>query len=858
MPVAIYGDGTLYGTADVYGRVAAGLVDAQAAHVRETALRISVIDERVNRWEFLTRGTVTHGRDDFKAINNDPSSIAYAFYRMQVDAVALPNGSIVRVRIGDGSLSDFQVYHQTITDPTDVTQWNTWSVLYSGTHYALAVANNGNTVHVYTSKSDGLYRDNSLMWAHTGIIFIEAVIGTFDALFVTTTGNDPFDPATLRRMQVYYTDDVTSTDPVYDQVNYRWYDSSMAAILLDDGTVLRYQSFPRYNPRSNNNGDSITVSKMLGIDDFGMPSAPRIIRGLAGEVGHNLLRSLVVTEKMTDGYYYLFYSEGHRDNDYEITESVGQSTNWQRSKDGIHWSEPTVSGTDLGRCLVEIGDWIYFPSYDGVYRRPSAPVVYEISNFVPTATFEIPRDNQEGSGSLTVANPAGVNDILLDLSDRRLKLEVGLRVATGEYEYTEFDDWWIKRAIQNVDGNANRISIEFGDIWTRLNSALRDTFNFVGQLKWNDWSAGNRNEAFNYFFVSDTAPSQDAVAHSLTTRGICLFTGWKGQNGTAQAHFSAVTGNPAFIFRYVDPKNYQRIEKQGTSLLFIDRVNGVETTVDSAACASDTSPVMKIELIWETYKAWVNGVLVLDGVYPDQPNVKPGYVGFKGTRYTITSFSFIDWEAVLNAEELVKTALAMGDYHDVVTGTSTSEELAIIWGPQTDNPTPADGLRNALEAVKWELVWSDSAIRVGQFKDTVITRILQDEIVKTDYVDEANRRINMASVDGNENTWIETDVVDTQLRDRQISAYFDLPELTDQDSVTNRAQEEVRRGQLGRTPGGQVPLIFDLQRMDPITWIDNSGKSTNVRVEGISVEIDQGLKPSQRETLDTSLLDAEV
>jgi hypothetical protein len=429
---------------------------------------------------------------------------------------------------------------------------------------------------------------------------------------------------------------------------------------------------------------------------------------------------------------------------------------------------------------------------------------------------------------------------------------VGLLTPDGTYEYTQFNDWWLKRTIQEVEGNSNRIKVPFGDIWTRLSSSLPDTFNFIGQLKWWDWKDTKRNKAFNYYFASDTAPVESGT--TLSTKGVVLYTGWKGQNGTVRVHFSGVTGNPSLIFRYVDTKNYQRIEKQGSTLKFIDKVNNVDTEIDSGACSSDTSPTLKIIFRFDNYWAYVNDVLILSGTYSDQPNVKLGYSGFSATAYTISDFYVEDWELPLNAEELIKTALAMGDYHDVITGSSSSEELNIVWGPQTDVPTPGDGLRQALEAVKWDLVWTDGRIRVGDYTNETPGRTIQDRIIRTDYVDEASRRINQANIDGNEDTWIETDIPDTQQRDRQISAYFDLPELTDQDSVTARAQAEIRKGRMGRTPGGVVPLYFDLWRMDVVTWIDNAGNSTNVRIEGISAEIEQGLRPSQRETIDTSAI----
>jgi hypothetical protein len=852
MPANIYGTGVLYGTGALYGRIGALLSGAQDLTVRETALKVSIIDERVNRWEFFT-GDGDPVNRDFLPQGNNATLQTYWSYRSQHAVVKLANGNIYRVRVGDGSLSDFNIYDQTITDPTVASQWHSWSLLYSGTHFAVAVAANGSTPHVYSTKSDGLYRDNVLKWSRSGLILIRPVENTFDALFIGEVREDAVDGAGIyRTIDFWYTNDIMATTPARDPVNYRWYSNGIEAQLLTDGTVIRYQVMPRYDPRSRNNGDSITVCKMPSISTND-PSAPRLVRGLAGEVGHNLIRSPLVSGPLSDGYYYLLYSEGHRDNDYELTENPGQSTQWQRSKDGIHWSEPVTSGTPLSK-LVEHSGYVWIVSYENIWRRPATSVLYDISNYVPRLSFEIPRDNQEAGGECTVANPDGINAAILNLSDRRMKVEIGLRTSTGTYEYAEFNDWWIKRATKVIDGAANRITVSFGDIWTRLNSSLRDTFNFVGQLKWNDWGTSRRNKKFNYFFVSDTAPVENG-SH-LATKGIVLYTGWKGQNATAKVHFSSVVGNPCIVFRYIDAKNYQRIEKNGSTLYLYDKVNNVDTQIASAACSSDTSPTLMVVFKWFTYEAYVDDVLVFSGSYLDQPNVKPGYVGFKATSYSINTFSLTDWEPIITEEELIRTALAMGDYHDVITGESSAEELAIIWGPQTDVPTPGDGLRSALEAMKWDLVWNDGRVRVGSFKSTDIIKIIEDRVVKTDYVDEASRRINMAAVDGNEDPWLETDVADTQARDRQISAYFDLPELTTSDAVRERALEEIRKGKMGRTPGGQVPLFFDLWRMDVITWVDNAGESFNTRVEGISAEIEQGMEPSQRETLDLSLLDA--
>lgn len=855
MPAVVYGTGALYG-AGAYGRISAALAAAQEQTVRETALKISLIDERSNRWEKFTGTALGDLKTIFGGSGGDATTQTYWSYRSHCAAAQKANGDIVRVRIGDGTAGNYNVYTQTITDTTIASQWTTWNLLYAGTHYGIGVviALDGSTVIVYTSKSDGLYKNNALVWSHNNIIIVNTIDGLPNAVFVHTVKQDAYDG--FRTMDVYFTHDITSQVPLYDWTNYRWYDMTIDGIYdAVNDQVIRFQTMPRYDPRAHNNGDSICVAKTYGVSNYYLPDPFRIIRGLAGEVGHNTLRNLMVSRKLGDGYYYIFYHESHKDSEFEDTSNIEATTHWQRSKDGIHWSEPVASGTPVGIGIFQADGYYWLPAFDEVWRRPDTSVVYDVSNYTPRGSFDIPRDNQEASGELTLANPAGVNNALRNLSDRRLKIEVGLKVATGAYEYVEFNDWWIKRIIGDLQGDANRLTVQFGDIWNRLSGTLRDTFNFVGQLKWRDWASGNRNKAFNYYFLSDTNPVD--TGDKLVTAGICLYTGWKGQNGTVEAHFSSVTGLPSVIFRYVDARNYHRMELNGTDLFYYEKVNNVDTLIQQATVTADSTPTIKVEFQFENYQAWVNGTIALAGAfYPSQANVKGGYVGFKATRYTITNFSLDDWEAPITGEELIRTALAMGDYHDVITGDTSSEELAIIWGPQTDAPTPADGLRMALEATKWDLVWHDGRIQVGSFSDPTITRVIDNRIIKTDYVDEANRHINLAAVDGNEDPWIETDVPDTQQRDRQISAYYDLPELTSADAVRDRALEEIRKGKLGRTPGGDVILYFDLWRMDVVTWIDNSGESNSVRAEGISVDLEQGMTPSQRETLDTSLLNA--
>jgi hypothetical protein len=254
-----------------------------------------------------------------------------------------------------------------------------------------------------------------------------------------------------------------------------------------------------------------------------------------------------------------------------------------------------------------------------------------------------------------------------------------------------------------------------------------------------------------------------------------------------------------------------------------------------------------------------NDVLLIGEVTVPDPVINLGYIGWNagtsdGPGLTIYNFAHHNWDQHIGSQFMIKQMLAMGDYHDVVVGGPNGKQAFLVWGPQTDIRSPADALRQLLDAEKLDLVWRDGVITVGQFTATAPIRTLQNELISTEYMEEAARRLNLVIVDGNEHSWFEADGADSRIRDRQIVGYFDIPELATQSDVRNRATEELRRSAAGQSPGALLPLQFDLWRMDPITIIDSLGDSKNVRIEGIRVTINQSTEPSQREELDTSLI----
>lgn len=868
MAVVHYNDGTEYGQVDAfYGRVSSSILAAQITQFRETGLKVKLIDERTNRWEFLAgvdqNPTPYAANPEFTT----PWLQTYWSYRGQADVCILDNGNIFRVRV---DVDDLNIYSQTITDPTVASQWTTWGLLYSGPHYGVGLAADGNTPIVYGIKADGLYRNNSLVWATAGLVQVHCHRNAdgkqdVDHLWIQKTLIGAFAPnrATQRKFDVYHTPDVQSTTPLQVPWNFLWMRHRVASIERADGKIIRVSSYPIYAPEALSSGDTL-LTELVNLANIRTElKGPQLVRGLPGQWGHNTVSGSEIF-KLSDGYYYLLYVEVHRDGDWEFVSNLETPLVWQRSKDGLFWSEPVHCGFNAWGFagLVEKNGYVYVAGNGSVHRRPTTSVEYDLTNYVPTVEWESPRANQSGSGSLVSANPGGIHNSLIDNdnSDRRIVIEPGIK-SGANYEFVKLDDFWVKKIRRIIDGKINRLQIEFGNIWSRLENPLRDVVNFVGRTEYQDWLEGKPNEAFAYFF--DGGEGSDGSSFTMdVTGGLVLWTGWKGLNPEFSVSLSAPSSSSipiALFFRYIDDNNHIKVQfRDGFSnnIVVSEVENGTARILTTLSASGITR--FGIRARWKTYDIYANGTLV-GSVTDDSPVLKtPGYVGWSCNRsYIVSNFDFKDLEHNYTTEDIVRFALAGGDYHDVVVGSQGSKQYALMWGPQTDLPTLADGLRNTLEADKLELIWRDGIIEVGQFKDETVYKDIENRIIRTEQIQLGNRRINLANIDGNENTWFEIDIVDALLRDRMINAYLDLPELLTQDDVRNRAIEEIRRGKMAEAPGGQLPLFFDLWRMDTVRWVDNAGNSQIVRIEGMKVSIDQGSQPSQRQELDTSLIDNE-
>jgi len=883
MPGTVYSGFTLYGSPTaLYGRASAQLLNAQARKVRETGLYAQVIDEGLNAWEYVTgvhsQPAAGLGRGFYKPANGTYHQWEPDFwsYRGAGWFCALTNGTIIRLRQGDPSnISDRQLWIQTITDPTNLSQWTSWSVLYSGTHYGTPVVQESltpNVYNVYHCKIDGLYRNNVKMIDNDELnwygdtpphaMYWRPVVNAANMGWVQTIRRDEYDHH--RVIDSFFIEDLQSYSS-YDAepdngLNYAWHRQTLTAY-LSGSTVHGIFAAPLYTDPRDSNGGTVLASftKDLLLPDHSSTSTLRSFRGIGGGAGNNYLSGVKLTLG-GDGYYYLFAYENH--GPYKKADEPDTSLGygfpvWQRSKDFVNWTEPVI-GPPIhsawgGTGMIEVDDYAYFADGEVVYRRPLEIQYYDISNYIPSLNFELPRDNQPASGVIQVANPAGVNDFLQDLSDREIEIYPAIRLETGAWEYTQFDRFFITQCNRSINGNSNRLEMAISNIWGRLDNTMRDVINFVGRTTWDDWSTGKRNEPFNYFFATDTHPTVDDE-NRLYTRGIVLYTGWKGHNPDITVTFQADTGYGRVITRYQDKDNYFYVEVNAGTLNVYERKAAVNTLMISTGIGTPSVYKIRVRWRWTYLQIWVNDSLVINNFTVDSKVRKQGYAGFAATRgkYKILNFHLEDWETDLNMEDLIRQALAMGDFHDVTVGGGDAKAYALSWGPQTDNDTPAKALQTILETQKLQLAWINNRVQVGRFNDVDPVRTIVDTIIESEEVDEAKRRINLVAIDGNDKFWLEVDTTDAGRRGRMINAYFDLPELLYQDDVTQRAREELKRAAQGSSPGGTTPLYFDLWRMDAVTWIDNAGNEQVVRIEGFSVDIDQSVKPHQRMTFDTS------
>lgn len=865
--IMVYGAGGIYNDGSVYGRIDPALAAAQALTMRETDLRVKVYDDHLNDYIAISGFlSVTIGRG---GVLHQPTVYstdqAYSEYRLTYDACALANGHIVRVRNGNGTVGDRNIYIQDISDPTDSFQWINWTLLYSGTFYAVAIIPaSASTYHVYSASATGIRKNNVAKQSLTGIVSIAPVRGAIDAMFVTRVFADSLDGK--RVMDVAYSSNIETTAFSDDEFNYRWLRTEINAILMPDGRVARIQTAGwGTDPRSTNLAESLTIAFNPSLTNLRPVDPPRLIRGFAGQAGSNAIVHPYLT-RLSDGFYYLFYGESRFDADKDVAISVA-TLFWQRSKDLIYWTEPVAVGFDnmtpTGHAVVETGGRVYITNNGKGWSRAVATTEYDISNYIPELSMSIPKTLEEGSASFTVANPNGINDYLEDLSDHRMTIEVGLRSGDGTWNYEQFNDWWLHRAKKEMQAQVNRLTVTAYDITKRLNNPLRDVFNFTGRTYWHDWAIGKRNKLFNYYIRGGKSSMYKSSSTSLYLKVtrinrtyLCLYTGWKGHNADFSVRFRGgkfISGEKfGLIYRYKDGKNYYWAHIDGQTLRLQRRRNNVAVNLASYSIGSYlNNPTISVSVRFGFHFISINGVLRITHNETVQ-SVNPGYIGIRYYRATKTgdfgadNFVMLSWETPYTSDDLVATALAMGDMHNVSIDAGDQPQVAVVWGPQTDLNTPAAAISKLFSQLKLDMVRRNGILTVGKFEDLEIIKTIQNESLDFKVTEETGERINLAIVDGREDTYTAIDGRDSRTRGRQIVAYFDVPELDTTEKVIARANQEIRKGVEGVSYEGTAPLFMDLWRLDAVTWYDPTGVPHDLRIDEISIEINQSDKPNQK------------
>jgi len=720
---------------------------------------------------------------------------------------------------------------------------------------------------VYSAKSDGVYKNNVLKVSVTGIIEIFPVIGQMDALFVTKIGVDGLD--SRRIMDLRYIADVEAGTSVDDRWNYRWRRTQIAAQEISDGRIFRVQSAGFFtDPRDLTIAESMTSTFAASSSSGGDPTvAPRLVRGFGGQAGTNMIVDPYLLS-CTDGFYYLFYGENRTDADGD--DAIAISTLfWQRTKDLLHWSEPVAIGFDdmmpTNIAVVERSGYLYVANNGAVWRRPVAVLTYDISDYVPNVTMTLASISDEGGAALTVANPAGVNDNLIDLSDREITIRPGMKTDTGAYQFADLNAWWVKAAKKEVEGSISRIALSCYDLTERLANPFRDIFNFPGKVQFNDWYLGRRNKLFNYYLrggrptflrTTNSAGKVTAIVYRVTKISrvhVALYTGWKGHNFTASVRFKggSMSGKRfGIVYRYKNGSNYYWAQVNGSNLNLLRIRAGVQTQLATYAIGSTpTNPTIQVITEFGFHYIYLNGTLRITH-NETTPSVYPGYVGIRYFSTSVTTmsadlFNLTTWDTNVTTDELIRTALAAGDFHDVTIAGGEAPQVAVVWGPQTDIKSPRDALRYLLEQYKLELVWQNGSIIIGQFKDLSIVRTIENDSLGFAQTEQFGQRVNLALVDGNEDSYTAIDGPDTRQRGRQMVAYFDIPALDTHEKVVERAEEEIRRGVVGTKYEGTSRLYLDLWRLDGVTWIDGAGNSYDLRIDQMEIEINQSTEPRQ-------------
>lgn len=885
---------------------------------RKTGCVLQVVDDHWNDWEDfagqdinipVAYQTYTDAQSDDDPATYPPEwAQAHWSYRGQAAMCKTMDGTkIVRVRLGDGiTAADRTIYKQEITDPTVVSQWTTWVQLYTGDHFAVAVEpTTGSTFRVIHAKSDGIYANNVLKLAVTGVTRIKPILhwpGAGAIKYQVVSQDDDGE----RRLDWHHVSDITAAASVADAANYRWYRSDMAAAYYDltastvaawDDAVYVTRAFAEGHARSQIASAVMTstwANRTVGGGHNQWQGAD-YIKGPSGQAGFHVIDNMQIAfDGATDGgggagNYFLVWNEQHRDVPGNILSNLLNPVFWSygRSLPGEKWSEPTPVGYTIWGLAgyVFFGNYAYLAGNGRVLRRSTVVTTIDLSNYVGEGTYDLPRGSQPGSAEITLANPDNVVGSQLGLigtseagsTDRRVVLQIGYRRELDTaWTWKEATRWWIAAMSKQTDGPAERVKLTLGDFMYPLSHPFREAISIPGNMTWSDWEVGGAGRSENYHNDTSefyrTGPNADGSYSLLNLGGDTVFTGWRGENGGVFAVFSTVSGR--LLFRYQDKFNYYYAEYTGTQVRVGSVINNVKTILGTASVAATSSFYLYVDFRWAKVDVYYNYTLVLP-VLLTSPEPLVGFVGFGAvaqTPFTITKFRFNEWNKDYTTGGLLARLIAYSGVTQrgaasaagsaggwgVDREDAQAKQLNVLWGPQSDLDTPAKAFAQYLGTGNLEAVSTiDSSgrqtITIGRFDDKTeddVEVTIDNEIIRHDHTNDGRERPNVVVVDGQVNSWTEYDRADLLNRQREVVRYIDAPELNTPGEVRSRAQNETLDARRYNSPGGEVVFNEVYDRMLPCFWIDEQGNKFFTRIEGIHAEWNLGTQPFQRQSLD--------
>lgn len=874
--------------------------------IRQNGTVATVVEDHSNDWEDFAGVDINVDVAYRYAEGDGPAEderTHWAYRGQAAMCITADESKIVRVRIGDGSTDDRQLYKQEITDPTDASQWETWTVYDSNTNYAVAISSTtGAGFKIYHARTTGIFVNNVAKYTRGGIIRIRTIPGRAGSVFFATvdTHNDG-----NRMIDWYYIDDIEDAVATEECGNYHWYREDLGAIVhaptdpVTDGSMFIVRGVAM-----NGGARHTAASQHLVQSYWNFIESDRrnewdnadVILGPSGEAGFRVYEDMYLTTQISDlpdndfQTYYLFFTESWLDSVGRSLSNLLKPLFWCRTK-GIpqDWSEPVPTGYSVWGFAgaVQFGDYVYAAGNGRVLRRTTVREDLDLTDYVIDGSFDLPRENDAGTGSLTCANPDNVIGEMLGLSatsdagrtEKRLTLQLGVKelpVDSDEpvdYTWKENSSWWTSLLTKSHDGNADHLIVDFGDFWHRLDNQFRTTISQPGRFEWRDWAVGADNLLVNKVYLNyggelfRVADASGDSFHLQTTKGITIFTGAPFENVHVSCFFYADTGS--IVFRFVDQQNYCYAHYNGTYLSLHSVVKGKDTLLKRIAKSGTHGFWLSVEVRWNRIEVSYNSEVLLEGSALDE---LPSTMGFVGIRVDaadpgleISDFEIAEYNRPLTSAELIRKLLAYVEEFNVYVDPSFADvdQIAKVWGPQSDLDTPAKALQDALGSGKSDVVWRDygpdegdfadpdrAYIWVGRFGEDEPSYTIQNEVISQSQVNNGKERPNIVTVDGQVDSRVQYDGADLRLRGRTVNDYIDAPDLLTPGDVRKRAEQEVIDATRQNSPGGDTIWRPEFNRLDTVYWIDGDGNKWRTRIEGLKVEWSQSMQPFQHATID--------